>query len=208
MAAWSTPRRMRCARPGDCRKIAELHPVRCQHRPETVAVIIDHVDRTRARDDSAMTLSLPRDDENVPENRRPSCLVDRHRERNAGQPRLRRLLSSVMRIATSHDDPIRSRRSKCRADRGSRSRLWQARRRARQALISRQASTRLTSSRLGATSESPPMVARTPYHAAAPAEQDSRGAKPSHGLNLVAAISRIFRECRKTAQEFVRNASR
>jgi len=60
--------------PGGCRlEMAELHPVRCEHGPECVAVIIGKQD-CAPREMTAMTRSLLRADEKVPEKRRPSCL--------------------------------------------------------------------------------------------------------------------------------------
>ena len=55
------------------------------------------------REKTAMTVSLWRAEENVPEKRRPSCLSMTSVKATARQPRLARLLLGMMRRPTQHD---------------------------------------------------------------------------------------------------------
>src|SRR5712691_4832145 len=83
--------------------IAELHPVRRQHRSDAIAVVVDQVDRTGARHDGDDLLAAPCRRKRAGE---PAAvlLVDGHGERDAVKSRLGRRLGAMMGIAAAQDD--------------------------------------------------------------------------------------------------------
>lgn len=80
-------------------QIADLHSVGRQHGRDVIAIIVYHVDRTRARDDGDDRLAVVRRGECSGE-AAAILLVDHQREGNARQPRLTYLLFAMMRRPT------------------------------------------------------------------------------------------------------------
>src|SRR4026207_1767981 len=84
-------------------KIAELHAVRREQRPPGMGVVVDYVDRAGSRHDPDHGLRAPGRRERAGE-AAAVLLVEDHRERHAGEPRLRCPRDRMMSVSSTTAD--------------------------------------------------------------------------------------------------------